>query len=148
MATVIDHHCVCLFGPLYSLSEPVFVNLLRSPGIDSQPGRPVRQPIWRTGPPSYIGCGIDSLESIPGFLKRLQIQALYSKTQVGPSLPRKLLVVRTVLYFTVHCTMRPKAWVQNAVRTAGAAQLRATVHTSQLLPYSRVLIPSLLFYNG
>jgi hypothetical protein len=24
--------------------EPVFVNLLRSPGIDSQPGRPVQQP--------------------------------------------------------------------------------------------------------
>ncbi len=30
------------------LPEPVFVNLLRSPGIDSQPGGPVRQ---RTGPP-------------------------------------------------------------------------------------------------
>ncbi len=27
-----------------SCSEPVFVNLLRSPEIDSQPGRPVRQP--------------------------------------------------------------------------------------------------------
>jgi hypothetical protein len=25
-------------------SEPAFVNLLRGPGIDSQPGRPVRQP--------------------------------------------------------------------------------------------------------
>jgi hypothetical protein len=25
-------------------SEPVFVNLLRSPGTDSQPGGPVRQP--------------------------------------------------------------------------------------------------------
>ncbi len=31
--------CVCDTG-----SEPVFVNLLRSPGIDSQPGGPVRQP--------------------------------------------------------------------------------------------------------
>jgi hypothetical protein len=39
-------------------SEPVFVNLLRSPGIDSQPG------------------GTDSSEFIPGFLKRLQIRAL------------------------------------------------------------------------
>ncbi len=36
--------------------EPVFVDLLRSPGIDSQPG------------------GIDALESIPGLLKRLQIR--------------------------------------------------------------------------
>jgi hypothetical protein len=26
------------------ITEPVFVDLLRSPGIDSQPGRPVRQP--------------------------------------------------------------------------------------------------------
>jgi hypothetical protein len=42
-----------VYGP-----ETVFVNLLRSPGIDSQPG------------------GIDSSESIPGHHKRLQIRAL------------------------------------------------------------------------
>ncbi len=41
----------------YVDSEPEFVNLLRSTGIDSQPG------------------GIDSLESIPGLLKLLQIRA-------------------------------------------------------------------------
>ncbi len=29
---------------VYFLPEPKFVNLLRSPGIDSQPGGPVRQP--------------------------------------------------------------------------------------------------------
>jgi hypothetical protein len=45
--------------------EPVFVNLLRSPGIDSQPGAPVRNPTCRTSPPGYIGSrirllGIDS----------------------------------------------------------------------------------------
>jgi hypothetical protein len=39
-----------LHGP-----EPVFVDLLRRPGIDSQPGGPVRNPICRTGPPGYIG---------------------------------------------------------------------------------------------
>jgi hypothetical protein len=33
--------------------EPVFVDLLRGPGIDSQPGGPVRNPICRTGPPGY-----------------------------------------------------------------------------------------------
>jgi hypothetical protein len=43
-----------------TLSEPVFVNLLRSQGIDSQPG------------------GIISAEFIPGLLKRLQIRAQYS----------------------------------------------------------------------
>jgi hypothetical protein len=32
------------------LSEPVFVNLLRSPGIDSQPGGPVRQPYFSYRP--------------------------------------------------------------------------------------------------
>ncbi len=47
------------------LTEPVFVDLLRRPGIDSQPGGPVRNPICRTGPPGYIGwrnrfLGIDS----------------------------------------------------------------------------------------
>ncbi len=40
-------------------SDPEFVNLLRSPVIDSQPGGtvPVRQPypIWLTGPPGFIG---------------------------------------------------------------------------------------------
>jgi hypothetical protein len=58
--------------------EPVFVNLLRSPGIDSQPSGPVQvdNPICRTGPPGYIGWRIDSSESIPGFRKRLQIRAL------------------------------------------------------------------------
>ncbi len=42
-------------------TEPVFVNLIKSPGIDSQPG------------------GIDSLESIPGLHKRLKIRAQYSR---------------------------------------------------------------------
>jgi hypothetical protein len=40
------------------LSEPVFVNLLMSPGNDSQPD------------------GIDSSESIPGIHKRLQIRVV------------------------------------------------------------------------
>ncbi len=45
--------------------KPVFVDLLWRPGIDSQPGGPVRNPICRTGPPGYIGwrnrfLGIDS----------------------------------------------------------------------------------------
>ncbi len=55
-------------------SEPVFVNLLRSPRIDSQPCRLVRQPnlICRTGPSSYIGRRNQFL----GFFKRLQIRAL------------------------------------------------------------------------
>ncbi len=46
-------------------TEPVFVDLLRRPGIDSQPVGPVRNLICRTGPPGYIGwrnrfLGIDS----------------------------------------------------------------------------------------
>ncbi len=62
----------CLHCTVHS-TEPVFVNLLRSPGIDFQPGgqvRPLprwaRQPyIWRIGPLGYIGwlnrfLGIDS----------------------------------------------------------------------------------------
>ncbi len=34
-------------------TEPVFVNLLRSPGIDSQPGGPVRQP-YLTYRPAWL----------------------------------------------------------------------------------------------
>ncbi len=36
-------------------SEPVFVNLLRSSGIDSQPGGPVRQPYLSYRPAIYLG---------------------------------------------------------------------------------------------
>ncbi len=46
-------------------TEPEFVNLLRSPGIDSQPDGTVRQPIRRTGTSGCIGCRNRSLESIP-----------------------------------------------------------------------------------
>jgi hypothetical protein len=53
LCTRVDNLMLCFNKP-----EPVFVNLVRSPGIDSQPG------------------GIDFLESIPGLLKRLQIRAL------------------------------------------------------------------------
>jgi hypothetical protein len=38
-----------------AISEPVFVDLVRRPGIDSQAGGPVQNPICRTGPPGYIG---------------------------------------------------------------------------------------------
>jgi hypothetical protein len=48
-------------------TEPEFVNLLRSPEIDSQPGGPVRQPHL-----TYRLARIDRLaESIPGFVKNV-----------------------------------------------------------------------------
>jgi hypothetical protein len=50
--------------------ERVFVNLLRGPVIDSQPGGPVRQLYLPYRQPGYLGG-----ESIPGLLKRLQIRA-------------------------------------------------------------------------
>jgi hypothetical protein len=52
-------------------SEPVFVDLLRRPGIDSQPGGPVRQPCL-----SYRPARLHRLiDPIPGLRKRLQIRA-------------------------------------------------------------------------
>ncbi len=54
--------------------EPEFLNLLRSSGIDSQPGGLVRQPClmyWPARPHRLA-------ESIPVLLKRLQIRALYN----------------------------------------------------------------------
>jgi hypothetical protein len=44
----------CRCRRLLLVPEPEFVNLIRSPGIDSQPGGPVNYPIWCTGPPGYI----------------------------------------------------------------------------------------------
>ncbi len=52
-------------------SEPVFVDLLRSPGIDSQHGGPVRQPYLSYHPARLHR----QAESIPGLQKRLQIRA-------------------------------------------------------------------------
>jgi hypothetical protein len=51
--------------------KPEFVNLLRSLGIDSQPGGPVRQPYLTYRPPK--AGRIDFLGSIPGLLKWLHI---------------------------------------------------------------------------
>jgi hypothetical protein len=61
----------CTVQCIYS-TEPVFVSLLKSPGIDSQPDGPrYDNPICRSGPQCYIGSGIETSESIPGLLKRL-----------------------------------------------------------------------------
>ncbi len=49
----IAYWCASLLSSLRF--EPQFVNLLRSPGIDSQPGGPVQQPYLPYGPPGYIG---------------------------------------------------------------------------------------------
>jgi hypothetical protein len=55
-----------------SRTESKFVNLLRSPGIDSQPGGPVRHSSSTFQPARQYRLA----ESIPGLLKRLQIRAL------------------------------------------------------------------------
>jgi hypothetical protein len=52
-------------------SDPEFVNLVSSQGIDSQRGGPVRQP-YLTYRPAWLH---KLSESIPGLLKRLQIRA-------------------------------------------------------------------------
>ena len=56
-------------------TEPVFVNLLRNPGIDYQPWRAGRTTLFDV--PTRQARGIDLLESIPGLLKRLQIRTQY-----------------------------------------------------------------------
>ncbi len=75
--------------PLSSLlhnthSVPAFANLLRSPGIDAQPGRPVRHPNL-----SYRPARLHLLaESIPGLHKRLQknlLISLYRRTMFAAS---------------------------------------------------------------
>jgi hypothetical protein len=66
-------------------TEPVFVNLLRRPGIDSQPGGPIRQPylLYRpAGLHSTQAGGIDSSESIPRLLKTF--------TNTGSALTKEL----------------------------------------------------------
>ncbi len=59
-------------------AEPVFVNLLRSLGIDFEPVGPVRQPYLYRPARATWARGIDSSESDPGLHERLQIRALVS----------------------------------------------------------------------
>jgi hypothetical protein len=73
ICTVYSVHCTG--------SEPVFVILLRSPGIDSKPGGLVLQPYLMYRPARLHSMIVHRLaESIPWnrFLKRLQIRALYT----------------------------------------------------------------------
>ncbi len=58
-------------------TEPVFVKLLRSPGINSQSASRYDNPICRTGPPCNIGWRnrFLGMESILGLFKHLQIRA-------------------------------------------------------------------------
>jgi hypothetical protein len=51
-------------------AKPEFVNLFRSPGVDSQSGWPVRKPYL-----TYRNARL--ADSIPGLLERLQIQAQF-----------------------------------------------------------------------
>ncbi len=76
----------------FQTAEPVFVNLLRSPKTDSKPDWPVRNPICRTGPRGYICWRNDSLKSIPGLLKRLQIRT-QPRSQDDEPVPTRFLVL-------------------------------------------------------
>jgi hypothetical protein len=52
-------------------TELVFVNLLRSPGIDFPPGGPVRQPYFSYRAANRLA---ESIPAFPGLLKLLQIR--------------------------------------------------------------------------
>jgi hypothetical protein len=83
--------------------EPEFLNLLRSPGNDSQPGE------------------IDSLESIPGLLKRLQIRSQgpnYKESMDADTFSAVILYFRIrpqeysmSSYVYVHCTITNFAYI-------------------------------------
>ncbi len=88
--------------------EPVFVSLLRSPGIDSQPGWPVRQPYLTFRPVGYMGW------RNPGLLKRLQILVLVFAAYL-PVRPLPPLGIRYPRPLPVHA--RP----QILVRTIGVS---------------------------
>ncbi len=59
-------------------AEPVFVNLLGSPEIDSRPGRPAQQPYLTYRPVGLHTGGIASSESITELHERLQMRAQMS----------------------------------------------------------------------
>jgi hypothetical protein len=67
-----------LLENLRNMPEPLFVNPLKSPGIDSQPGGPVRQPFLTYRPDRLHRLA----ESIPRLHKRLQIPSLWSSLKI------------------------------------------------------------------
>jgi hypothetical protein len=69
--------CVPWFACFSALPSPEleFLELLRSPGIDSQPGEPVWKHYLMNRPAWLQSSRNRSLESNPGLLKRLQIRA-------------------------------------------------------------------------
>jgi hypothetical protein len=73
------------------LPHSIQSSLLRSQGIGSQPGGPVRKPYLSYRPARLPGLA----ESIPGLHKRLQIRALYYVSQQR----YRLLLVRRKLPF-------------------------------------------------
>jgi hypothetical protein len=56
--------------------KPVFGTFKRAQESISSLACRYDNPIWRASSPGYIAGGIDSSDSIPGLLKRLQIRAL------------------------------------------------------------------------
>ncbi len=73
-------HCSPLIGCKKNTPEAVFVDLLRSPGIDSRMAGRYDKPIWRAGRSLARSMLARSLESIPGLLKCLHFRALASAT--------------------------------------------------------------------
>ncbi len=63
-------------GSIPLSADPVFVNLLRSPGIDSQPCGSIRQPYLSYWPARLHRLAESIPRNRPGIFKRLQIRAL------------------------------------------------------------------------
>ncbi len=103
--------------------EPVFVSLLWSPGIDSQPGGPVRQPYLSYRPARLYRLA----ESITGLLKGLQIRAQgaylnfskkectvyykYTIWELARLTLEKVTVKKFSLFMLAHSRLFALAWV-------------------------------------
>ncbi len=95
---------------VFASTEPEFVNLEGAhESIPSLAGR-YDDPIWRTCLPGYVGCGIESLESISVLLKRLQIWAQgFVDAPLPPPPPTKyiqdIFVWRRLAAYRPHLTV-------------------------------------------
>ena len=80
----------CIHMHFKIASEPVFVNLLRSPGIHSQPTGPVRQP--------YLSYRPARLQRLPESIPRNRFLGSINVYKYGLSPPMKCVIVM----YTVH----------------------------------------------
>jgi hypothetical protein len=99
-------------------SEPIFVNLLRSPGIDSQPSGPERQPYWTYRPGKLQRLA----ESIPWnrfldslYVSKYGLSGAVTSSRLQSSPPIKFFSFETFFLHPIHRNTSGGWWLLDQI---------------------------------